>query len=147
LAHLDAHRQRRAADAGGRDLRFLALALALLLAAGDVVLPGAVGAAGSGHGHLVRDEEVPGVAVGHVLQIAALSERRDILGQDHLHAGSSSWRDAHGFASSASRRWTMADVRSRAPGSRRAAARSGFGTRRRAVSRSRSSSRPSIPSW
>ena len=46
LADLDAHGQRRAGDPGRRDLGVLALALPLVLAARDVVLPGSVGAAG-----------------------------------------------------------------------------------------------------
>ena len=45
LADLDAHGQGRAGDPGRRDLGVLALALALVLAARDVVLPGAIGAA------------------------------------------------------------------------------------------------------
>src|SRR5438067_1629149 len=46
LADLHAHRQRGAADPLRGDLGFLTLALALLLATGDVVLPGPVRAAG-----------------------------------------------------------------------------------------------------
>src|SRR4029077_9633313 len=49
LADLDAHREGRAPDPGGRDLGVLPLALALVLAPGDVVLPRAIGAAGRGH--------------------------------------------------------------------------------------------------
>src|SRR5690242_17456273 len=45
LADLHAHRERRRRDAGGRDVGLLALALALLLAAGDVVLVRAIGTA------------------------------------------------------------------------------------------------------
>src|SRR6476659_4314992 len=43
LADLHAHRERRGRDPRRRDLGILALALALVLAAGDVVLPGTVG--------------------------------------------------------------------------------------------------------
>ena len=86
LADLDAHRQGRAGDAGRGDLGVLALALALVLAARDVVLPGAIGAAGRGHGELLRDEEVGRVAVGDLLHLAALADLRHVLRQDDLHA-------------------------------------------------------------
>ena len=59
---------------------------ALVLAARDVVLPGAIGAAGRGHGQLLRDEEVGGVAVGDLLHVAALADLRHVLRQDDLHA-------------------------------------------------------------
>ena len=52
LADLHAHRQGRAADPGRGDLGILALALALVLAARDVVLPRPIGAAGRRHGEL-----------------------------------------------------------------------------------------------
>src|SRR6185369_2546577 len=70
LADLDAHRQRGRADAGRGDLGVGALAAALLLARGDVVLPGAVGAAGRGHGQLAGDEEVRGEAIGNGFHLA-----------------------------------------------------------------------------
>src|SRR4029453_1814726 len=52
VADLDAKGQGRAGDPSGVDLRLLALALALLLAAGDIVLPGPVRTSGSWHGEL-----------------------------------------------------------------------------------------------
>src|SRR4030095_8505101 len=55
LADLDAHRERRARDPGGRDLGLLALALPLVLAAGDVVLPRPIRPACSGHRELDRE--------------------------------------------------------------------------------------------
>src|SRR6185369_178652 len=90
LADLDAHRERRRGDPRGRDLGFGALADSLVLATGDVVLPGAVGTAGGRHRDPVRNEEVGGVAVGHLLHLAALAELLDVLGQDDLHAVRSS---------------------------------------------------------
>ena len=86
LADLHAHRERRAADAGRRDLGLVALALALLLAAGDVVLPRAVGAAGGRDGELLGDEEVRSRSRRRRLHLAALAELGDVLGQDDLHA-------------------------------------------------------------
>src|SRR5262249_9139297 len=90
LADLDAHREGRRADPGRRDLGFLALALALVLAAGDVVLPGAVRATAPPDGGGGRNEEVRGFAAGHLLHLPALAELVDVLGQDALHAVPSS---------------------------------------------------------
>src|SRR4029079_11854508 len=86
LTDLDAHRERRARDAGRGDLGFLALACPRVLAAGDVVLPGAVCAAGGGHGQLLRDEEVRREAVRDLLHLATLADLVDVLREDDLHA-------------------------------------------------------------
>src|SRR5206468_11755093 len=77
-------------DPGRRYLGVFAVALALVLAARDVVLPGPVGAAGCRHRDPVGDQEVRGIAVGHRLHLAALAELVDVLGQDDLHAIGSS---------------------------------------------------------
>src|SRR5262249_14260813 len=92
LADLDAHRQGRAADALCCDLGVFPLALALLLAAGDVVLPRAVCAACRRYGEVLLDQEVSCVPIGDILELAALSERADVLGENDLHAGASSVR-------------------------------------------------------
>src|SRR4029079_14268996 len=91
LADLDAHRECRRRDAGRSDVGVRALALALVLAARDVVLPCAVGAARSRDGEALRDQEVRGVAIGHGLHLASLAELRDVRRQDHLHAIGSSF--------------------------------------------------------
>src|SRR5439155_7809135 len=85
LADLHAHGQRGRRDAGGGDLGIGTFALALLLARGDVVLPGAIGAAGGGHGQPAGDEEVRGEAVGDGLHLARLAELVHVLRQDDLH--------------------------------------------------------------
>src|SRR5450756_1627286 len=84
---LDDDRERRGADPVRSDLRHFALALPLLLAVRDVVLPGAEGAAGGRDGEVGLDQVVASVAFGHVLELAALPELGDIGGQDDLHAG------------------------------------------------------------
>src|SRR4029077_12428022 len=61
LADLDAHRQGRRSDPGRRDLGIFALALALVLAARDVVLPRAIRAARGRDGDALRDQEVGGI--------------------------------------------------------------------------------------
>src|SRR5262245_1783427 len=72
LADRAAQRAGRARDAGPGALGLFALALPLVLAAGDVVLPGPIRPARRRHRELLGDEEVRRVAVGDRLHLPAL---------------------------------------------------------------------------
>src|SRR5207237_1373565 len=146
LADLHAHRQGRARNAVGGDLGFLSLALALVLAAGDVVLPGAIRTAGRRHGESLRNEEVRGKAVGDRLELAALAQCGHVVGQDDLHAGEPSLliqdRNRGPIPDSSTARIAAP----RASGTRRSAARTGRGVKRRIWATSCSKAARSIPS-
>src|SRR3954452_303172 len=90
LADFHAHRERRRTDTRLGDLGLLALLLALILPARDVVVPGAVSAPRGRDSQRVRDEVVRRVAVGDLLELAALAELRDVAGQDDLQVVGSS---------------------------------------------------------
>src|SRR4029079_12690419 len=131
LADLDAHREGGGRDPGCRDVGFLALPLPLVLAAGDVVLPGAVGAAGGRHRDSLRNEEVRGEAVGHLLHFAALAELVDVLGQDDLHAIGSSLLIHSRTRGAIPDCWSAAPAWANSSGMRRIVLRTGLGVNRR----------------
>src|SRR5687768_7173610 len=155
LPHLDAQGERRGRDALRVDLGFFALALALLLATGDVVLPGSIRSAGGGHGEFPWQQEVAGVALGNLLEFAAPAELVDVLRENDLHppplpeaATSGPTRRA---VAARTRSWTpdsatRAATRSMNPGTRAITARTGRGTTRRTRARSASSSDLGMPS-
>src|SRR6185503_2448742 len=114
-----------------RDFGLGPLALALVFAAGDVVLPGSIRAAGGRDGDAARDEEVRGVAVCHRLHLAALAELVDVLGQDDLHAIGSSLLIHSRTRGPMPDCWTAAPAWPSSSGIRRSVLRTGPGVMRR----------------
>src|SRR5690242_19456651 len=152
LADLHAHRERRRTDPRRRDLGLFTFLLALVLTTGDVVLPRPVRAAGRRDGQRLGDQVVRGVAVGDLLEFAALAELRDVPGQDDLQVVGSSLlihARVRGTTPDRSMARPVAEMR---PGTRRMVRRTGPGVKRRiwAMSRSkatRSMARSSSFSW